>query len=342
MSDVTSTNPGPAAPPSGETTPDRPDVSVVIVSWKVRDLLDRCLTTLSESTKETALEVLVVDNQSGDGTLEMVREKHPQVSAIDAGGNLGFSSGNNLGFARVRGRFVLLLNPDTEVGPGAVDRLRAALEADPALGIVGPKVLLPDGEVQLACARHFPNVWSQTLQILGLTHRFPRNYFAGHFRMGYWDHLDERDVDAVSGCCLLIRAELLKDLEGLDESFFMYGEDLDLCWRARRAGFRVRYVPDAEILHHSKQSSRQAEIRMLVHTHESMYRFFRKNRGPVVAFLYRAALGTVSAGWVLLEGLRSLLVGGEKARRLRAEAIPYYRTIVAWATGRWRVEAGRG
>jgi GT2 family glycosyltransferase len=338
----------PTTSPEGETRPAdaaaplRPDVSVVIVSWKVRELLDKCLETLRTSTERARLEVLVIDNQSGDGTLEMVADKHPSVVGIDSGGNLGFSRGNNLGFARATGRTVLLLNPDTEVRPGAVDRLLETLERDPAIGIAGPKVLLPTGEIQHACARHFPNLWNQALQILGFAHRFPQNRWAGDFRMSSWDHQDARDVDAVSGCCLLIRADLLNELEGLDPSFFMYGEDLDLCWRVRKRGARIRYVPSAEILHISMQSSTQAPRRMLVHMHESMYRFFRKNRGAWAAFVYRMTFAAVSGAWLVAESLRARLVGGEKARALRESAIPRYQTIFDWATRRWRVDVNRG
>jgi hypothetical protein len=314
---------------SGATA--RADVSVVIVTWKVRDLVDACLRTLVEGTRTASLEILVVDNDSGDGTIEMLRERWPQVVAIPSGGNLGFSGGNNLGFAHATGRHVLLLNPDTEVHDGAVDRLLERLDADPELGLVGPKVLLPSGRIQLPCARRFPDLWNQGLEILGFAHKWPRSRLFGDYRMGWWDHLDERDVDAVSGCCLLIRRELLLSLGGLDESFFMYGEDLDLCWRVRRSGHRIRYVPSAGILHLSESSSVQDGHRMFIETFESMYTFFRKNRGGLQAFLYRTLLGGTSAAWWVIENLRAALVGGEKGASLRRTAIPMYRSMVDWS-----------
>ena len=308
----------------------RPDMSIVIVSWRVRDLLDRCLVTLREADPELRAEILVVDNDSRDGTLDMLARRHPQVIAIDAGGNLGFSKGNNLAFARATGRTVLLLNPDTEVESRA-SRLLNALDASPALGIVGPKILLPSGKIQLPCARRFPTLANQTVEILGLSHKYPKSPVAGHYRMSDWDHLDERDVEAVSGCCLLVRQELLEALGGLDESFFMYGEDLDLCWRARRRGARIRYIPSAAILHLSEQSSAQNESPMFVETFESMYKFFRKNRGLAVATAYRALLGGTSAAWIAAETARSLVAEGGKAAHLRANVIPMYRTILDWA-----------
>jgi GT2 family glycosyltransferase len=309
----------------------RPDVSVVIVSWKVRDLLDRCLTTLRDAEPELSFETIVVDNDSRDGTLEMLAARHPEVVAVDAGANLGFSGGNNLGFRRARGRTVMMLNPDTEVSPRAVTKLLAALQASADLGIVGPKILLPSGKIQLPCARRFPTLSNQMIEILGLSHKYPSNPIAGHYRMSDWDHEDERDVEAVSGCCLLLRKELLDEMGGLDESYFMYGEDLDLCWRVRRSGRRIRYVPSAEILHYGEQSSSQNESPMFVETFESMHRFFRKNRGPIAAALYRAAIGGTSAAWIAVESARARLAAGERAVHLRARVIPMYRTILDWA-----------
>jgi GT2 family glycosyltransferase len=317
------------ARPAGKATP--PDVSVVIVTWKVVDLVETCLRTLIEGTERATLEILVIDNDSRDGTLEMIAEKFPAVTAIDTGANLGFSGGNNHGFARATGRHVLLLNPDTEVAPGAVDRLVEALDASPDLGLVGPKVLLPSGKIQLPCARRFPTLWNQALEILGVSQKYPAHPVFGHYRMGFWDHGDERDVEAVSGCCLLVRRELLDRVGRLDESFFMYGEDLDLCWRVRRTGARIRYVPSAEILHLSESSSAQDEHRMFIETFESMYRFFRKNRGALAAFAYRLITGGVSAAWWVLENGRAAVVGGEKARALRSGPIPMYRAIVDWS-----------
>lgn len=308
-----------------------PEVSVVIVSWKVRDLLDRCLRTLREADPELAMEIVVVDNDSRDGTMEMLADRHPGVAAVDAKANVGFSAGNNLGFARATGRTVLLLNPDTEVRPRAVSRLLAVLDSSPALGLVGPKIVLPSGKVQLPCARRFPTLVNQAIEILGLSHKYAKHPFFGSYRMSDWDHLDERDVEAISGCCMLVRRELVDRLGGLDASFFMYGEDLDFCWRARKAGCRIRYVPSAEILHFSEQSSAQNESPMFVETFESMHKFFRKNRGPVHAFLYRAILAGASGVWIAAESVRAALSAGERAAHLKTRVIPMYRTILGWA-----------
>jgi GT2 family glycosyltransferase len=308
-----------------------PDVSVVIVSWKVRDLLDKCLVTLRDADPELNRETIVIDNDSRDGTLEMLAARHPDVIAVDAGANLGFSGGNNRGFALARGRTVLLLNPDTEVRAGAVTRLLRALDASPELGIVGPKIVLPSGKIQLPCARRFPTLGNQLLEILGLPYKYPENPIAGHYRMSDWDHMTERDVEAVSGCCLLIPRDLLNELHGLDEAFFMYGEDLDLCWRVRRRGRRIRYIPAAEILHYGEQSSVQNENPMFLETFESMHRFFRKNRGPVVAAAYRTILGAASVAWIMAEHGRAALAGGAKAAHVRARVIPMYHSILGWA-----------
>jgi GT2 family glycosyltransferase len=149
--------------------------------------------------------------------------------------------------------------------------------------------------------------------------------------MSDWDHLDERDVEAVSGCCLLIRADLLKSLGGFDEGFFMYGEDLDLCWRARAKGYRVRYIPSAEIVHYSESSSAQNASPMFIETFESMFKFFRKNRGGLQAAIYRGMTGGLSAAWIAAESAKAALARGERAAHIRDRVIPMYRSIVDWS-----------
>ncbi|MDP6528796.1 MAG: glycosyltransferase family 2 protein [Gemmatimonadota bacterium] len=316
-----------------ESLPDRPDVSVVIVNWRVRDLLDRCLETLLSRSPGVAMEVIVVDNDSGDGTMEMLAEKYPSVIGIQAGRNLGFSGGNNLGFARCSGRFVLLLNPDTEVSEGAVRILRDSLDSYPGTGAVGPMVRVPSGQIQLSCARRFPTLWNQVLEVTGLPHKFPHHPMTGQFRMGSWDHLDERFVEAVSGCCMMVRREIIEAVGGLDDSFFMYGEDLDLCWRVGREGMGIRYVPSANILHLSESSSSQVASRMFVETLESMNYFFRKNRGVTDALIYRCLMGSAALFWLILEGIRSCVVRGGKRALLRDEILPRYRDMLKWACG---------
>lgn len=308
----------------------RPEVSIVIVTWKVRDLVNRCLQTIREGEPTLAYEILVVDNDSRDGTMEMLAQEHPGVIAVDTGQNLGFSGGNNRGFAMARGRTVLLLNPDTEISPGTVSRLLGVLDSSPNLGMVGPKVLLPSGKIQFPCARNFPTLRNQFFEILGLAHKHAHHPVFGHYRMSHWDHLDERDVEAISGCCMLIRKDLLDVVGGLDESYFMYGEDLDLCFQVRRRGARIRYVPSAKILHLSEQSSAQNQSPLFVETFESMFKFFRKNRGFAVAVIYRGMMGLFSLFWIVAENVRASLVGKERAQFLRKDVIPMYFKIWDW------------
>ncbi|MDQ3810701.1 MAG: glycosyltransferase family 2 protein [Chloroflexota bacterium] len=275
-------------------------LSIVILNYNTRAHLRACLgairgegsTTLSGGAVEA--EVLVVDNASHDGSAEMIAADFPWVRLIRSPRNLGFAGGNNLALVHCRGDAVLLLNPDALLPPGSVARLLARLAAHPEAGIVGPKLLRPDGSMHLACRRSFPTPAVAFYRLSGLSRLFPRSRRFGRYNLTYIDPDQAIEVDAVCGACLLIRRVVMRRIGLLDERFFMYGEDLDWCMRARQAGWTVRYEPRVVVEHQHGAASRQRALRTTFHFFRAMDLFYRKhyvNRyHPLVTGAVRAAI----------------------------------------------------
>ena len=283
-----------------------PDLSIVIVSWNVRDFLQSCLLSvyppgnhapagqsrvslLPFDIDSFCIETIVVDNASADDSVEMVRQAFPQVTLIANADNRGFTGGNNQGIAASRGRYVLLLNPDTEVLDDTLARMVAYMDAHPDAGALGPMLLNPDGSVQ-SSRRRLPTpatafLESTTLQNWFPHHRLLRDYYV----------LDKPDdaiaeVDWVQGACLLARREALDQAGLLDDGYFMYSEELDWCRRAKAAGWKVTYYPEARVIHHGGQSSEQVKAFQIIQFNRSKIRYFRKYHGALVAAVLRAFL----------------------------------------------------
>ncbi|MBL8060532.1 MAG: glycosyltransferase family 2 protein [Chthonomonas sp.] len=252
------------------------DLSVCICSWNTRDDLQRCLSALEDARQEANFEVIVVENNSEDGSGQMVLDEFKWVRLLQQYQNLGFTGGNNLAIAQRRGSHVLLLNSDAFVHGGAIQSLMRHLQADTTIGVFGPKLLNEDASLQYSC-RRFPNPIAALFRNTFLGRWFPENRFTRDYLMSDWDHASERDVDWVSGAALLIREEALGKVGGLDPDFFMFCEDMDLCWRVHEAGFRVRYVPDAVVTHKIGSSTSKAPNRMIFRFHRSMLLFFKKH-----------------------------------------------------------------
>lgn len=253
------------------------DLSVVIVTYNVRALLAACLASLCASAGPLDVAVCVVDNASTDGSVAMVRERFPQVTVIASADNRGYAYANNLALRRARGRHVLLLNPDTVLPPEALRTLVRILDEDPTLGAVGPKLVRPDGSLDLACRRSFPTPEVALYRMLGLSRRFPRSRRFARYNLTYLDPDEPADVDAVVGACMAIRGAALRQVGLLDERFFMYGEDLDLAYRLKQAGWRVRYDPSVVVVHVKGASSRQASLRARRAFFAAMLHFHRKH-----------------------------------------------------------------
>jgi hypothetical protein len=258
---------------SGLTAP--PPLSIIIVSWNVQRDLQQCLTSL-QANSDTPHEVIVVDNASSDGTREYLAGQSG-VQAILNDSNRGFAAANNQGLEVATGsRWLLLLNPDTVAPPGALGELLAFAESRPQAGVVGPKLLNPDGSLQYSC-RHFPNIWAAMFRHTLLGRLFPRASSTRDYLMQDWDHASERQVDWVSGACLLLRREVFEQIGGLDERFFWGSEDVDLCLRVQRGGWEVWYTPQPTITHAIGRSTDQAIVATIVRTHRGMQRLYVKH-----------------------------------------------------------------
>lgn len=235
-----------------------------------------CLESIRKQTFRHDIEVIVADNASSDGSRKMLAEEFPDVRVVAHSTNLGFCAGNNRAVPATSGRYVLFLNSDTIVTEGAFDAMIDFADAHPEVGIVGPKLLNEDGSLQYSC-RRFPNLGAGFFRNTPLGRLFPKNRFTQDYLMTDWDHASVRDVDWVSGAALMIRRDALEKTGGFDESFFMYCEDVDLCYRVHALGMRVVYFPEAVIYHIIGRSTNQVPTRMTYAFHRSMYRFYRKH-----------------------------------------------------------------
>ncbi len=251
------------------------DLSVIIVSWNTASELRDCILS-AISAGGSNVEIIVVDNASSDGSAEMVACEFPDVKLIVNKSNRGFAKASNQGIRVSGGRYILLLNPDSIVRPGAFDALIRFGDDNPDAGIFGLKVLNTDGSIQYSC-RQFPTLAAGIFRNTILRHFFPKNPYVRDYLLAEWDHSEQRDVDWVSGAALVARRELIEDIGLLDERFFMYCEDVDLGYRAKEKGWRVSYFPGAVVVHACAKSSDQTPDRMIIEHHKSMYRFFLKH-----------------------------------------------------------------
>lgn len=261
------------------------DLSIVIVSWNARQALRGCLESVIAQDTEPALEVLVIDNASSDGSAEMVDREFPAVQVLRNAVNAGFAKASNQGIRQARGRYVLLLNPDTIVRPCALERMLTYADAHPDIGALGPTLLAENGQIDYRGARQFPTLWSEVLKRLRLAHPV-----FGDNAMMNWDHRTSRDVEVLCGACMLVRREVIETVGLLDEGFFLFGEDVDWCFRIRRAGWRVFYLSQAEVMHLGGKSSELVRDEVGFEMARSRHRLLRKAYGPRAARLHRCIL----------------------------------------------------
>ncbi len=312
------------------------DLSIIIVSWNVRDLLRQCLSSAFEArgpmaadippaaSVEPRTEVIVVDNASTDGSPDMVRAEFPHVRLVANGENRGFTAANNQGLALSQGRMLLLLNPDTEVVGDALATMVRYMDAHPEVGALGPQLRYPDGSLQPS-RRRFPTfatalVESTVIQEWWADNRILRRYYMA-------DTPDDaiQPVDWLVGACLLVRRPVYEQVGGLDEGFFMYSEEMDWCRRFKAAGWQVVYLPTATIIHHEGRSSEQVIPARHIHFQTSKVRYFHKHYGTLQAEALRWFLLATYVYQLAREGFKWLV--GHK-RPLRAERMKAYRQVL--------------
>jgi GT2 family glycosyltransferase len=263
------------------------DLGIVILNWNTRDYLKRCLETVLASQGEFTYRVIVVDNASTDGSVEMVHTAFPSVEVIASAVNGGFSYGNNLGLRALgyRGarqvdadapRYALLLNPDTEVPRNALYDMLRYMDSRPDIGVAGPKLVLPDGSLDLACRRSFPTPVVSMYRFVGLSRLFPGSPRFGRYNMTHVDPDQEIEVDSVVGAYMQVRREAVEAVGLLDETFFMYGEDLDWAYRIKKAGWKVFYHPKVVVKHVKRAASRKSR-KARFEFQRAMLIFYRKH-----------------------------------------------------------------
>jgi GT2 family glycosyltransferase/lipopolysaccharide/colanic/teichoic acid biosynthesis glycosyltransferase len=252
-------------------------LSVIIVNYNVRVFLENALASVRKALDGISSEVIVVDNASDDNSVEMVQKKFPEVNLIVNKNNMGFAAANNQALRVCHGEFVLLLNPDTVVQEDTFKTMLAFFEQHPQVGLAGCKILNPDGSLQLACRRSFPTPWVGFTKSIGLSNIFPRSKFFGRYNLTYLNPDETYEVDAVSGSFMFIRKKVVDNVGGLDEQFFMYGEDLDLCYRVKQAGWEIYYIPSTQVIHYKGQSVRRSDIDEVKVFYEAMRIFTRKH-----------------------------------------------------------------
>jgi N-acetylglucosaminyl-diphospho-decaprenol L-rhamnosyltransferase len=273
------------------------DLSVIIVNWNSVDYLRNCLKSIYGKVHNLVFEVIVLDNASYDGSAEMCAVEFPQVAFLQAEKNLGFSRANNQAFLRSRGRAVLFLNPDTEILDDAVMRMYEHLHSRPGIGAVGCRVLNSDLTPQLQYVQAFPTLLNQILTTKLLVSLFPQSRLWGCAPM-LGQRLQPYCVDVICGSCIMVRRDVYEEVRGFDEDYFMYVEDVALCYAIRQAGWEVQYDGSGSVVHHGGKSSAEAKESHFsaLMQRESLTLFFRKSRGSAYATLFKVTTAVGALG----------------------------------------------
>ncbi len=287
------------------------DLSIVVVNWNTRVLLAQCLQSVYDTVSDLSFEILVVDNASGDGSSEMVQTRFPEVRLIRNSENRGFARACNQAVRETTAGHVLLLNPDTEVLPGAIHKLMGFMEEHPRAGAVGPMVVNPDRTIQPSCYP-MPTLWREFFRLMHLE----RLSAHSEYDQQKWDAHVARAVEVVQGDCLLVRRQCLSQVGLLDEAYFMYTEEVDLCYRLAQQGWSLYWVPTAQIVHFGGQSTRQVAQKMFIELYRSKLTFFRKTRGRWGSLVYKLLL-LITALTRVAEGVIHSRRSAQAAQRVR-------------------------
>lgn len=253
------------------------ELSFIIVNYNVKEFLVNLISSINKSRVGIDSEIIVVDNCSDDGSQELIAFRYPDVIFIENGENLGFGRANNIGMERASGRYLVLINPDVLVREDTFRLMLRFFEEHQDCGLAGCKVLNPDGSLQLACRRGFPGPWTSFTKITGLSRLFPKSRLFARYNMTYLDENETCQVDAISGAFMMLKREVFSEVGGFDERFFMYGEDLDLCYRIKSAGYNVYYFHGTEIIHYKGESTKRSGIDETKEFYQAMHLFVGKH-----------------------------------------------------------------
>jgi len=313
------------------------DLSIIIVSWNVKDLLRNCLNSIYSEKEDFTFEIFAVDNASDDSTAEMVSKEFPSVHLITNTQNFGFSRANNQAIKLSKGRNILFLNPDTVVVLSALQKMVKFIDSDPQIGAVGCKLLNPDGTIQNRFARSFLTPLNQLYEIMMLHRLFPRSRIFGKAPFSYHDHNESREVDCISGACLMVKREVLDTIGLFDERYFLYAEDVDLSYRIKKAGWRLYHMSDAEVIHFSGGSTKKRKevVFSSVLMRESDFGFIYHYYGTTSAFLYRifTCIGAMVRIVVISLGLTLTTLIRRPHKDFSLNTLRKYVKVLKWSLG---------
>jgi len=311
----------------------RADLSILIINWKSVDYLKPCLASIFREVQGIEFEVIVVDNASYDGSAELIRCEFPQVTFIQSSENLGFIRGNNLAYRYATGRNLLLLNPDTEIIGGAITIMHSYLDSLPQAGIIGCRQVNADRSIQMNCIQPFPTILNQFFDSDYLRRKFPKSHLWGMAPL-FEKQPTFTEVDMVCGACLMVKRQIFEEVGLLSLDYVMYSDDLDLCYKVKKAGYKVYFTNQAEVIHHGGKSS--ASLKQAVSDvwiRDSMHKFLLKSRGKPYASVYKVAMASGALTRLALLAFAKLIFGrGAHSQRL-AVAFTKWKRILQWAFG---------
>ncbi|WP_201317985.1 glycosyltransferase family 2 protein [Paenibacillus sp. EPM92] len=286
------------------------DLSIIVLNYNTKQLTLNCLESIRNSVTEYLYEIILVDNHSTDGSIEAFERHYPEIELIRNQVNVGFSKGNNQAMKIARGRYVLLLNSDTIVNSDTLDVMLQFMDQRPTVGAAGCKVVLPDGSLDKACRRGFPTPSASFYYAFGFAKLFPRVPRFNQYQLSYLDPDQDYPVDCLVGAFMMVRREVIDQVGMLDEDFFMYGEDIDWCYRIKEAGWGIHYYPYTEIVHYKGASSRRRPFKIIYEFHRAMILFHKKHYEKkyswVVNLLVYAGVGLKLAISIILNRFGSV------------------------------------
>ena len=266
------------------------DLSVIIVNYNVKYFMENTIRSVNESVKDLSYEIIVIDNASKDGSAEYITEKFPEINYIYNDSNLGFAKANNQGLKIAKGKYILILNPDTIVKEMSINYLIDYLEKNPETGLATCKIIGPEGTLDPSCHRSFPTMWNSFCHLSGLSSLVPKTRLFASYNLSYLEDDRIAEVDAVSGSFMLLRRDIIDKGVLMPEEYFMYGEDLDFCYQIKIQGYKIEYVPIAEIIHYRGQSSKKDKIKLRKYFFDSMKIFVKKNYTSKYSFFFKFIL----------------------------------------------------
>jgi GT2 family glycosyltransferase len=304
-------------------------LSIVIVTWNCKKYLRECLDSIEKCRKQDDVEIIIVDNASRDGTPEMVRESYPEVLLIESKENLGFPRGNNVGIRRSSGQYLCLINPDVKVLEGCIDKMLLFMQDNPRVGLIGPRMLDAESRPQRSYMGA-PTLWNLLCRALALDTLFPKSKLFSGFLMHYFDLSQTAPVEILNGWFWMTKKEAVGQVGLMDESLFMYADDLDWSKRFRDAGWNVVYYADAEAIHYGGGTTARAPVRFAVEMQRANFQYWQKNYGRLSQFVYRTIIALHQL--VRIVGY-SLLLGIEKRQEEASFKLRRSYACLQWATG---------